>query len=325
MTVLLTGGTGFVGRHVARELGRRGCRVRVLAHRRPAGDTLAGTSPAGTPPDAAPTGGLEVVRGSLADPQSLRRAALGCDAAIHLVGIIEERPRDGVTFRSVHVEGTRNLLAALADTGVSRLVHMSALGTRENAVAEYHRTKWEAEQLVRGSGLRCTLLRPGLIHGRDGDFIRMAVAWARGSAAPWLFMPYFGRGLLGLGPKAQLQPVAVEDVARAVVDALTLPATEGQTYALAGTDRITWPELHRAISSAVRGRPKAAIPLPAWYAELLARTLPASWIPFNLSQAQMASEDNTARDDDLRRFAADFGFTPRGFHDAFAAYASHLR
>src|SRR5204862_5044698 len=113
MLVALTGGTGFVGRHVAATLGARGHRVRVLA-RDPARARFLSEQP------------VEIVAGGLTDRAALDRLAGGADAIVHLVGIIVEQ---GVqTFTAVHVAGTQALLGAARQAGVRRFVHMSAVG-----------------------------------------------------------------------------------------------------------------------------------------------------------------------------------------------------
>jgi uncharacterized protein YbjT (DUF2867 family) len=303
MTILLTGAGGFVGSAVAAELRRRDHRLHLLQHRRP---------PRIGPDD-------RVFQASLSDPASLAKAAEGCDAVVHLVGIIFEDTPTGRTFASVHTEGTRNIVAACRTAGVRRYVHMSALGTRPDAVSEYHRSKWAAEELVRQSGLTFTILRPSLIHGPAGDFTRMAAAWARGKAPPYLFMPYFGLGLLGLGPKRLVAPVFIDDIARAFADALDLPSTHHQTLDLSGPDALTWPEMLRIFANAFAGKSRPVLAIPAWYATLLTRIAPARWLPFNLSQVQMSREHNTA---DLAPFTAAYGWTPRPFAETLATYAS---
>ncbi len=299
--ILLTGASGFVGAAVRRTLIARGQRVHALVNR-----TVLEPHPQVTS-----------FPGGLFDEAALDRAAANCSSAIHLVGIIAEHPRQGVTFEKVHVEGTRRVIDALHRAGVRRMVHMSALGTRPDARSTYHQTKWQAEQLVRSSSLDWTILRPALIHGPAGEFTQMAIAWARKRKAPWLFMPYFGRGLLGTGGSGRVQPVYVEDVARAFVEALENPRTLGQTYDLAGPDPLTWPQMHRAFAEAVIGRPRLTAAIPAWYARLLTRVLPRWAIPFNRDQVLMAEEDNTA---DLRPFVADFGWCPRPFEPTLREY-----
>lgn len=259
-------------------------------------------------------------RGRVQDVGAVREAAAGCGAAIHLVGIIRETPPE-VTFRGVHVEGTRAVLEACAGQGVKRFVHMSALGTRQNAESEYHRTKYEAEQLVRQSGLAWTIFRPSLIHGCYGEFVRQVRQWAEGKAAPWVFMPYFGRGLLGRGEKALVQPVWVGDVARAFAEAVMRESAVMKTYDLVGAERMTWPEMYRVFAEELRLPHRRALAVPAWYAEVVARAAEAvglgGKLPFNLSQVQMARLDNVG---ESRTFTADFGWTPGGMRETVKRY-----
>ncbi|HMO65376.1 MAG TPA: NAD(P)H-binding protein, partial [Verrucomicrobiota bacterium] len=129
MNIVLTGGTGFVGRAVTAELVRRGHRVRRLVR---------------TMPAAAP-GRVEDVVADLAESAPLVPLLRGQDAVVHLVGIISECGPQ--TFERVHVGVTRSVLEAARAAGVPRWVHMSALGTRPGAASRYHQTKWAAEEL----------------------------------------------------------------------------------------------------------------------------------------------------------------------------------
>ena len=157
-------------------LARRGHTVRALV--RPS-----------TPPPTSPPG-IEVVVGDLADHAALASLVRHANAVIHLVGIIVET--GGATFQSVHVEGTRRLLGAAREGSVERFVHMSAAGARDAPGATpYHRTKWHAEELVRGSGLSHVVFRPSIISGRIRR-VTMARAWIRPrivrtiSQPPWM-------------------------------------------------------------------------------------------------------------------------------------------
>jgi NADH dehydrogenase len=302
-TVLVTGGSGFVGSAVIDELLRRQFAVRALVRRRPIDRP-----------------GVTSAPGDLATPSGLDEALSGCDAVIHLVGIIAERPREGVTFQSAHVDATRNLLGAMTRLGIRRYAHMSALGTRANAVSAYHRTKWLAEELVRASGLDWTIFRPSMIHGPAGEFVKMAADWARFRTMPYLFMPYFGKGLTGFGGSALVQPVYVGDVARAFVDAVEgREDSKGKTYDLAGPQRMTWPQMYKMLSTAIVGRARATLPIPAWYARLLTSILPAAVLPFNRDQVIMSQEDNVGDPAPLR---ADFGWETTSMGDALKRYAS---
>lgn len=304
--VFVTGGSGFVGSAVIDELVRRDHPVKALVNRKP-------LDPRG--------GRVESVKADLFDMATLAGAMEGCAAVIHLVGIILERPAEGVTFDRIHYQGTKSVVDAAKAAGVRRYVQMSALGTRADAISAYHKTKWKAEEYVHGSGLDWTILRPSMIHGPRGEFTKMEAAWARKQSAPFLFMPYFGGGVLGTGGAGKLQPVFVDDVARAFVDAIEKAETIGGTYPLAGPQELTWPHLHRAMSTAVVGKPRATLAIPAWYARLLTHVAPAKWLPFNLAQVQMSQEDNTA---DIAPFVQAFGWTPRSFEETLKGYAAQL-
>ena len=124
MRIALTGATGFVGRAMARELAGRGHHLTCLVRSDPR-------------PGQLPAEGVTVARGDILSPDSLARAFAGCDALIHLVGIIRER--SGASFEAVHVRGTNNVIEAAAASGVRRIVHMSAAGTRPGAAKKARR------------------------------------------------------------------------------------------------------------------------------------------------------------------------------------------
>jgi uncharacterized protein YbjT (DUF2867 family) len=301
--VFLTGGTGFVGSAVIEELSQRNYQINALVNRQQI---------------QKPSPSVKPVQASLFDVDALSVAMADCSAVIHLVGIIMEKPRQTITFERMHVQATRCMVDAATKAGVSRYVQMSALGTRPGAVSEYHKTKWIAEECVRASSLNWTILRPSMIHGPSGDLMQMEINWARKQAAPYFFMPYFGKGILGLGGSTLLQPIFVNDVARAFADCLKNPSTEKKSYDLGGAERLTWPQMHRGVAEAVVGKPRATGAIPAWYASALTTVLPASWLPFNRSQVQMSMENNTCEMDEIRR---DFGWMPGGFAETFGSYS----
>jgi NADH dehydrogenase len=218
----------------------------------------------------------------------------------------------------MHVEATRSVVDAAKRNGVRRYVHMSALGTRPNAVSEYHKTKFAAEQYVRGSGLDWTIFRPSLIHGPRGEFMHMEAAWARKKAPPFLFMPYFGRGAMGFGGAGKLQPIYVNDVARAFALALENPKTIGEVYPIAGPDVFTWPQLHRVCADAFAGHRRWVMPMPVWEAKLLCAIGIAPLLGFNRDQVIMSQEDNTT---DISKFRGDFSFEPAPFEPTVKQYA----
>ncbi len=240
MKVLVTGATGFVGREVLRQLHAAGHQTRILVR-----DTKTAADRVPQPNSV-----VEFHRGDVTDVRSLADSARGCDAVMHLVGIISEFGR--VTYERLHVEATRNLVEAARAQGVTRFIHMSALGTRPGAVSRYHQTKWAAEEIVRQSGLAFTIFRPSLIYGPEDHFVNQFEQMSR-----WLpFLPVLGSG------SSRMQPVAVEIVARCLVQALTRPETAGQTCELCGPERLTFVQILDAILQACdRHRVKLRIPL----------------------------------------------------------------
>lgn len=265
--------------------------------------------------------GVQSVKGTLFDGAVLEDAMRGCRAVVHLVGIIREVPSQEQTFERIHFEGAKRVIDAAARAGVRRFVHMSAIGAREDSASDYARTKAMAEKHLRVSGLAFTIYRPSIIHGRDGAFMQMVADWANAKAMPFLFMPYFGTGLLGQSSRL-LQPVYVGDVARAFADAAERDDLIGKTIDLVGPDRMTWPEMYAIVSTALRGKRRASLGIPQWYASLLTRVLPAALLPFNRSQVRMAGEDNVG---DARAMERELGWRPHGFEASFATYADALR
>jgi NADH dehydrogenase len=247
------------------------------------------------------------------DNAALDEGMRGCDAVIHLVGIIMEKPGKGVTFERIHTEGARSVIAATVRNNIRRYVHMSALGSRNDARSRYHKTKFAAEQLVRNSELDWTIFRPSLIHGPKGEFMQMEAKWARMSAPPFVFMPYFG------GRKAgKLQPVYVKDVARAFVDALSKKSTIGEVYPLCGPDVVSWPQMHKMVSSAIVGRERMTGWIPVPIARVVA-LMPGA--PYNTDQVIMSQENNTS---DIRKLVDDFGWEPQPFEATLRSYAGQL-
>ncbi len=306
-TVFVTGGSGFVGSAVINALVARGYTVNALM-RGQSSTTMVG-------------GNVRAITGDLFDGNALDEGMSGCVAVVHLVGIIMEKRSKGVTFERVHAQGTRSVVDAAVRNGVKRYVHMSALGTRPDAISTYHRTKYQAEEYVCASRLDWTIIRPSLIHGSRGEFMKMEAAWARGKAPPFLFMPYFGAGPLGRGGAGMLQPVFVEDVARAFVDAIEKPQTIGEIYPLGGPDRLTWPELHRTAARHIVGKKRLVMAVPAWYAKLITHVAPAALLPFNRDQVIMSQEDNTC---DVTKATRAFGWEPQPFELTLATYARQL-
>jgi NADH dehydrogenase len=303
--IFVTGASGFVGTALLEELAARNYPINALANRRES--SLAG---------------VKNIRGSLFNEIALQQGMLGCDAVIHLVGIIMEKPSRGITFERIHVQGTKNVVDAAKRAGIKRYIHMSALGARPSKSASaYHQTKFAAEEYVRESGLEWTIFRPSLIHGPRGEFMQMEAKWARHTAPPFLFMPYFGAGILGQRGAGLLQPIFVKDVARAFVDALENRKSIGEIYPLGGADRFTWPQLHKTIAAQVVGHSRMTLPIPVWAAKIYAAVGIAALLGFNRDQVIMSQEDNIC---ETGKFATDFGWQPQSFESSLRGYAAQL-
>ncbi|HYU14750.1 MAG TPA: complex I NDUFA9 subunit family protein [Candidatus Acidoferrum sp.] len=283
--VLVTGATGFVGHALLQRLCAAGHVVRCLVRRGSEG-ALRGQ------------GAIARIEGDVVTRQGLEEGMAGCDAVIHLVGIIREHRASGVTFERVHTQGTLNVLEAAAASGIRRYLHMSALGTRPEAAARYHRTKWAAEEAVRASGLEWTIFRPSIVYGRGDGFVTMLASMVRRLPA----VPVIGSG------RQRLQPVPVEQVAAGFTGALELPATIKRIYEVGGPEAVTMVELLDLIGGALGRRhvPKVHAPLGAMrpLARLLHR-LPG--FPVTPDQLPMLGEDSVC---DPRPFFETFELEP---------------
>jgi NADH dehydrogenase len=270
------------------------------------------------------------VQGDARDAAVAARLVSGARACVNAVGLLREG--GGRTFRGTHVDTTRSLVKACRDAGVERFVQVSALGVTDDAPTAYQRTKFEAEQIVRRSDLGWTILRPSLIHGRGSEFIEIARGWVKGESHPWFILPYFTRGERTsdvplaadrtIDPK--VQPVAVEDVADAVVTALERPEAVGEVYPLAGSEVLTWPQMLTFLRDTIPGgradlRPRGVPGALAAKAAKAAKALGVGGLlAFDEGMALMGAQDSTAS---LAKARQHLSFDPRPFRASFAAYA----
>jgi len=284
-TVFVTGATGFVGRAVVHALRADGLKVRCLVRR-------------GSERDLRGMEAIERVEGDVLARQTLDEGISGCDAVVHLVGIIREHPGSHVTFEEIHVDGTLNVLAAATAAGVRRYLHMSALGTSVSARSRYHQTKWLAEEAVRASALAWTIFRPSVIYGKGDGLVSLLA----GMVEKLPVVPVIGEG------RQKVQPVPVEQVAEGFRRAVARAETVKQTYEVGGPDAVSMVDLIDAIGKAL-GRPRVRkVHLPLGVMRIAARglqTVPS--FPLTPDQITMLEADNTC---DPGPFFRTFGLTP---------------
>lgn len=264
-TVLLIGGSGFVGTVVAARLTKEGWALRVPTRRQSNARHLL-VLPA-----------AEVVDADVFDDAALDRLMRGVDAVVNLVGVLHSPPGDpyGPAFARAHVELPKRLVAACARNGVSRLVHISALGADADGPSEYQRSKAAGEAVIRGAdaSLGWTILRPSVIFGEGDSFLNLFANLAK-------LTPVMPLG----GANTHFQPVWVEDVARVVSACLQRRDSIDECYTVAGPTRYTLRELVR-YAGALGGRTPWVIPAPEGVAMVQARLL-------ELAPQPMMSRDN---------------------------------
>lgn len=268
--VTVFGGSGFVGRHVVRQLAKRGYHIRV-AVRRP--DLAFHLQPLGN------VGQIKFVQANLRNEASVANAAAGSNVIVNLVGILEESGKQ--KFDAIQEVGAAKVALAAKKYGAS-LVHVSAIGADSNSRSQYARTKAAGESAVVENCPKAIIMRPSIIFGSDDGFFNRFGEMAKISP----FLPLIGGG------KTLFQPVFVGDVANAVANAVDGKLAPGKTYELGGPQVLSFRECLELLGE-VTGRSRSFINLPFWFAKLMARL--TGWLPFaplQLDQVYLLEADN---------------------------------
>lgn len=272
MKVLVTGGTGVVGHASVTALIAHGHTVRLLSRH---AERDARRWPAR----------VEPFPGDVGRPDTLRGAADGCDAVLHVVGIVSESPPD-ITFERVNVDGTRQMLAETERAKVGKFIYVSSLGA-ERGSSPYHRSKLRAEQLVQRFHGGWVILRPGNVYGPGDDEISLLLKMIRSLPA----VPVIGDG------EQRFQPVWHEDLGEALARAVERHDLHGRVLELAGPETTSQNELIERFRT-LTDRDPVRLPLPGFLSEIGAKLVSSLHfeLPFNESQLAMLREQNVIDD-----------------------------
>jgi uncharacterized protein YbjT (DUF2867 family) len=241
MRIAITGGTGFVGRHLCQHLISLGHQPVLLARGR----------------DLRRAPAISVIHTDLSDAAEIAEAIRGCHAIAHCAGI--NREIGSQTYQRVHVEGTRNIIEAARLATVPKVLLLSFLRARPNCDSPYHESKFEAEELLRQSGLDYTILKAGMIYGRGDHMLD--------HLSHMLFtMSLFAT----VGFREQpIRPVAINDVTRIITAALTEDRLSRQTVFVLGPETLLLSEAVRRVAATLNRRVRI-LPAPVVFHRILA-------------------------------------------------------
>jgi uncharacterized protein YbjT (DUF2867 family) len=294
--VTIIGGSGFVGRHIAQRMARRGWRVRV-ACRRP--NQAMFVRPYGV------VGQVEPIQCNIRDEASTRAVIWGADAVINCVGLLSEWGRN--TFTAAQAEGAGQVARLADEEGVAQLVHLSAIGADAASNSEYARTKAEGEAAVTAAFPNAVILRPSVVFGQDDGFFNRFAGMAR--MIP-MVLPI-------VGADTKFQPVWVEDVAEAAAMAACGDAGPG-TYELGGPTVCTLREAVELMLRVTRRRrlivnmPFFIARMDAWFLQMLPNPL------LTVDQVRLLEHDNVVTDG--ANTLADLGVEPTGAEGVIESY-----
>ncbi len=285
--ILVTGGSGFIGRRVVSRLTEGGNSVRVLARGQRRADQPSG---------------VEVVRGDVVSAEGLSEAMSEVEKVVHLVAIIRESGSQ--TFEAVIRQGTERLVEAAKVAGVKKFVYVSAIGAQDDLYYPYLHAKLAAERVVVLSGLKYTILRPSIIFGEGDEFINALAGLIRYNPV----VPVAGDG------KTKFQPLWVEDLVTCIVACLDEEAHGGQTLEVGGPEHLTYEEMLDIVKEALgKSRVKVHVPLAVMrpLAQMMEWVLPKP--PVTRDQLKMLALDNITETDSMMR---SFGVQPRSLADS---------
>jgi len=241
--ILVAGGTGFVGGGIVHELARRGKTVAVL--------TRNAAKAANRFPDIE----VEYREGDVRDPASLTAAVQGAEVVIGCVQFPNspiENPRRGHTFEETDAAGTERLVEAAKAAGVQRYIYVSGAGAAADAKYHWFRAKWRAETAVKDSGITYVIFRPSWVYGPEDRSLNRFLTMSR-------FLPFVP--IIGVGSRQRLQPLFIDDLGRAVAEAVDNRAADNRVFEIGGPEVLTMKEIIRT-GLEVLDRRRFLLPVP---------------------------------------------------------------
>ena len=309
--VTVFGGSGFVGRHVVRELAKRGYRVRAAVRRphlanflRPMGDV----------------GQVQVVQANIRYRPSIANALKDADAVVNATGILTQSGSQ--SFTAMHAQGPKSIAELAAKEGINAFVHLSAIGADADSDALYAQSKAAGEQLVAAALPSATILRPSLVFGPKDEFFNRFALLARFSLA----LPSIGGG------KTKFQPIYVDDVADAVCAAIDTETARGRTYELGGPSVYSFNELMQLMFEIIE-RKRILLPVPfpvanmiGWAGQIAGRVLPGG-PPLTEDQVKLLKRDNVVGESGEENIGViqDLGVTPETLQAVLPTYLERFR
>jgi NADH dehydrogenase len=291
--IFIAGGTGFVGGHLIDDLLAKGKKIKCLVRSDKTARALSAR-------------GIKVIRGDITHADTLADILEAADFVIHLVGIIEERGES--TFDSIHVNGTSNLINEAKRARVKHFFYQSALGADRNSWSGYLKSKAEAEEIVKASGLKFTIFRPSLIIGPWDGFTKKLADMIKLSPV----MPIPGKG------NAKFQPIFIKDWVRCLDKVIEDPDNYCSTFELGGPEHISYREIVDILSRSM-GRKKTVFNIPMGFmkfATAVFSSLPVS-SPVTTDQLRLLEQDNICDPDSVEK---NFGFKPLKYEDALKSF-----
>ncbi len=289
--ILVTGATGYIGRHLVARLVAQGERPRCLVRNISRAANIL------------PAGKIEFVKGDTTSPATLETAVQGIDTIVHTAFITADHKQSaGNQYEATNVQGTANLIKAAKKAGVKRIIVLSGLGTRPDQPGSYMQGRYLAEQMVKESGLDWTIIQPSVLFGKNAPFIKGLTDLIRTSPV----VPLIGGG------KVMFQPIYVEDVVTVILDVLHEPErTKDKTYTIGGPAYYSFTQIIDALLHTMHKR-RIKAPAPTSLVGVGAAVMEAVLPKPPLTKAAMTlfTFDNTT---DLHSVERDFGFTPVSF------------